>query len=65
MEIDREDDGRWIADVPDLPGCVVYGVTRDEALSRAIALALHVLADRIEHGEAPPEVLAGMFIAAA
>lgn len=65
VEIDRETDGRWIADVPALPGCMVYGATRDEALSRAIALALHVLADRIEHGEAPPDVLAGVFIAAA
>lgn len=65
VEIDREADGRWIADVSDLPGCLVYGATRDEALSRAIALALHVLADRIEHGEAPPDVLAGVFVAAA
>ncbi len=65
VEIERETDGRWIADVPALPGCMVYGATRDEALSRAIALALHVLADRIEHGEATPAVLAGVFVAAA
>ncbi len=65
VEIDREADGRWIADVPALPGCIVYGTTRDEALSRAIALALHVIADRIGHGEATPDVLVGVFVAAA
>ena len=65
VEIDREEDGRWIADVPELPGCMVYGDTREGAVSRAVALALHVLADRIENGEASPDVLAGMFVAAA
>lgn len=65
VEIDEEDDGRWIAGVPALPGCLVYGATRDEAHARVIALALHVLADRIEQGEATPDLLSGMFIAAA
>jgi len=56
MEIDRETDGRWIAEIPDLPGVMVYGISRDEALARAKALALRVIADRREHGEALPEL---------
>jgi predicted RNase H-like HicB family nuclease len=56
IEIDREDDGRWIAEVPDLPGVMVYGSTRQEAVSRAEALALRVIADRIDHGETIPEL---------
>ena len=56
MEIDRETDGRWIAEIPDLPGVMVYGISRDEALARAKALALRVIADRLEHGEALPEL---------
>jgi predicted RNase H-like HicB family nuclease len=50
IEVDREVDGRWIAEVPALPGVIVYGETRAEAISRAKALALHVVAERIEHG---------------
>ena len=46
IEIEREDDGRWIAEVPDLPGVMVYGKSREEAISRVKALALRVLADR-------------------
>lgn len=56
MEIDREADGRWIAEIPDLPGVMVYGTSRNEALARAKALALRVIADRLEHGEALPEL---------
>ena len=56
VEIDREDDGRWIAEVPDLPGVMTYGQTREEAVTRVQALALRVLADRLDHGEAIPEV---------
>ena len=63
VEIEREDDGRWIADVVALPGVLAYGVTREEALARAEVLALRVLADRLEHGEAIPEVT-GLFEAA-
>jgi predicted RNase H-like HicB family nuclease len=48
IEIDREEDGRWIAEVPELPGVMVYGQTREEAVSRVEALALRVLADQIE-----------------
>jgi predicted RNase H-like HicB family nuclease len=51
VELDREDDSRWIAEVPDLPGVLAYGGTREEALAKAQSLALRVLADRIDHGE--------------
>lgn len=54
ITLDQEDDGRWIADVEALPGCMVYGASPEEATSRAQALALHVLADRLEHGEVAP-----------
>jgi predicted RNase H-like HicB family nuclease len=63
IEIDREEDGRWIAGVPDLPGVMAYGGTREEAVSRVEALALRVLADRVEHGETVPE-LGRLFTAA-
>ena len=63
VEIEREDDGRWIAEVVGLPGVQAYGLTREEAVARAEALALRVLADRIEHGEVVPE-LSGLFDAA-
>ena len=63
IELEREEDGRWIADVPALPGVMVYGQTREEALALVEALALRVLADRLEHGEAVPE-LSGLFHAA-
>ena len=56
IEVDREDDGRWIVEVPDLPGVMVYGGTREEALARAKALALRVVADRLEHGETVSEI---------
>jgi len=63
VEIERETDGRWIAEVMDLPGVLAYGATRDEAMQNVEALALRVLADRIEHGEVIPEV-ARIFVAA-
>ena len=56
IEIDREEDGRWIAEVPDLPGVMVYGQSRQEAVSKAEALALRVIADRIDNGESIPEL---------
>ena len=56
IEIEREDDGRWIAEVQDLPGVMAYGQTREEAISKVEALALRVLADRLEHGEIIPEL---------
>lgn len=51
IEIDREENGRWIADVVALPGVMVYGATEAEAIDKARVLALRVLADRLEHGE--------------
>ncbi|QCQ21388.1 type II toxin-antitoxin system HicB family antitoxin [Desulfoglaeba alkanexedens] len=56
IEIEREEDGRWIAEIPDLPGVMIYGQSREEAISKVKALALRVLADRLEHGEAIPEL---------
>ena len=63
VELEREADGRWIAEVHALPGVMAYGHTREEALTSAEALALRVLADRLEHGETVPE-LTGLFDAA-
>jgi predicted RNase H-like HicB family nuclease len=51
VEIEREDDGRWIAEVRELPGVLTYGSTAEQAIGLAKALALRVLADRIEHGD--------------
>ena len=56
IEIEREDDGRWIAEVPDLPGVMTYGRSREEAVSKVKTLALRVMADRLEHGEKVPEL---------
>ena len=64
IEIEIEDDGRWIAEVPDLAGVLCYGSTRDEAISRVQALALRVLAERLDHAEAPAEFLDVSFRAA-
>jgi predicted RNase H-like HicB family nuclease len=64
IEVEEEADGRWIAEVPTLPGVLVYGVTRIDAVARVQALALRVLADRLEHGEAVPELLTVTFQAA-
>ena len=55
IETEREIDGRWIAEITALPGVMAYGQSRDEALSRVKALALRVLADRVENGEPVPE----------
>ena len=54
--IAREDDGRWIAEIPELPGVMAYGDSRNEAISKAEALVLRVLADKLEHGEEIPEL---------
>ena len=56
IEIEREEDGRWIGEVPDLPGVMVYGETCEEAVSKVEALALRAIADRLDHGEAVPEL---------
>ena len=64
IEIEIEEDGRWIAEVPDLPGVLAYGPTQESAMAQAKALALRVMADRLEHGEVIPD-LAGVFQVAA
>ncbi len=64
VEIEREDDGRWIAEVLELPGVMAYGASSEEAKAKVQALALRVVADRLEHGEAGPELLNISFNAA-
>lgn len=54
VECEREEDGRWLAEVPELPGVLAYGSTALEAQARAQVLALRVLAEQLEHGEAGP-----------
>ena len=64
IEFERENDGRWIAEVPDLAGVLAYGRTRHEALAKVQALALRVIAERLEHGEEAPSLLQLSFQAA-
>ncbi len=64
IELEQEDDGRWLAEVLELPGVMAYGDTPEEARSRVQALALRVVADRLEHGEAGPDFLSISFNAA-
>ena len=59
----REKDGRWLADIPELPGVTAYGRTRKQALAAAEALALRLIADRLEHGETVPGALQVSFVA--
>jgi predicted RNase H-like HicB family nuclease len=56
IEVEQEDDGRWIAEVPELPGVLTYGQSRQEAIDKAQALSLRVLADRLDHGEPIPQM---------
>ena len=56
IEVEREDDGRWLAEVVELPGVLAYGSTRQEAVERAQALSLRVLANCLEHGEVVPQM---------
>ena len=60
IEIEQENDGRWIAEVPDLPGVMVYAEDRQQAIAKVEALALRTIADRLEHGEDIPD-LNGVF----
>ena len=55
IELEREADGRWLAEVPTLPGVMCYGQDRDEAVAKIQAFALRVIAERLEHREAPAE----------
>ena len=61
IDLDREEDGRWIAEALELPGVMCYGQTRDEAISNAERLAIEVIADRIAHGELPSSALGVSF----
>ena len=54
FETELESDGRWIAEVPELPGVLAYGLTRESAMAKAEALAFRVLVERLDHGEAQP-----------
>ena len=62
IELDREDDGRWIVDALELPGVMTYGETREAAISSTERLAIEVIADRIKHGELPPSALNVSFL---
>ena len=64
VEFEQEEDGRWIAEIRDLPGVMAYGTTVQEAMARVQALALRVVADRLENGEAGPDLLSITFNAA-
>ena len=54
LECEQEDDGRWLAEVPELPGVLAYGASAEEAMTKAEALAFRVLAERLENGESRP-----------
>ncbi|NOT33599.1 MAG: type II toxin-antitoxin system HicB family antitoxin [Candidatus Eisenbacteria bacterium] len=56
IEVELEEDGRWIAEVLELPGAMVYGATREDAIARAKAVALRAMAERLEQGETAPEL---------
>ena len=56
VETEREQDGRWIAEVPAIPGALTYGETREGAVAKVEALVLRILADRLEHGEPAAEI---------
>lgn len=64
VETEQEEDGRWIAEILEIPGALKYAATREEAIAQAEALALRVIADRIEHGESPTEPIHITFAAA-
>jgi predicted RNase H-like HicB family nuclease len=65
VETEQESDGRWIAEIPQIPGAMAYGGTREEAVTRVEALSLRVLAERIEQGENTPEIHQVFTVAAA
>jgi predicted RNase H-like HicB family nuclease len=65
IEYEREEDGRWLAEVPELPGVLAYGATADEAMGKAEALALRALAERLEEGESRPVPISISFATAA
>jgi predicted RNase H-like HicB family nuclease len=63
IEMGREEDGRWIGEVPALPGVLAYGANEAEARANVIALAFRVIADRIENGEPVPDEARNLFAA--
>ena len=65
IEFEQEDDGRWIAEIPALPGVICYGTSQEEARCKVEALAFRVFADRLENGEPIPEVVKEAFLVAA
>ncbi len=56
IEVEKETDGRWIAEIPELPGVMAYGDSKKEAVAKSEALALRIIAERIDHGESIPEL---------
>lgn len=64
IDVEREEDGRWLAEVPALPGVLAYGVSPDDARAKVKVLALRVIADRFENGEPLPREVSGLFEAA-
>ena len=64
IELELEDDGRWVAEIPELPGVLAYGASREDAGRAVRALALRVIADRLEHGESVPDGVLQVFAAA-
>jgi predicted RNase H-like HicB family nuclease len=64
VEVEQEEDGRWLAEVLELPGVLAYGQDQNAAVSKVQALALRVVAERLEHGEAGPQLLSISFAAA-
>jgi predicted RNase H-like HicB family nuclease len=65
LECEREEDGRWLAEIAQLPGVLAYGASSNEAMAKAEVLALRVLAERLEHGEAGPQSISITLPAAA
>lgn len=61
IEVEQEVDGRWLAEIPSMPGVLAYGGTRAEAITRVRALGLRALADRVEHGEEVPSAVVDLF----
>ena len=64
IEVEQEEDGRWLAEVLELPGVLAYGQSQQAAVSKVQALALRVVAERLEHGETGPQLLSISFAAA-
>ena len=64
FEIERETDGRWIAEIPEVPGAMAYGTTMEEAKAKAYALALYAIADDVEHSKDIPDTISILHVPA-